>query len=67
MARKQLTVKERIEKSKIEMNERYNATVDDIIELRETEKPFDAVYDAFRYGYIQGVKAAKAEARRAGV
>ncbi|GEM_PF-6167721 len=69
MERKKLTVREKIEKSKIKVNPRYGAQLDDMFELSRSActAPFEALDDAFRYGYIQGVKAAKAEARRARV
>lgn len=67
MARKVLTVKEKIERSKIKVNWRYSATVKEIVELCKSDMPIDAMYDAFSYGYIQGVKAARAEIRRTGV
>lgn len=63
MSRKTLTVREKIAKSKIKVNPRYSATSGEIFELCKRDEPFEALSDAFCYGYIQGVKAAKAEAK----
>lgn len=63
MAKKTLTVKEKIEKSKIKVNPRYSAKSNEMLELCKLDNPFEAMSDAFHYGYIQGVKAAKAEAK----
>lgn len=57
MARKTLTVREKIEKSKIKINPRYSATLGELYELCGSDKPFEALGDAFHYGYIQGMKA----------
>lgn len=67
MERKSLTVREKIAKSKIKVNPRYSAKTDEMIELCKSSRPFEALSDAFHYGYIQGMKAAKAEAKGASV
>ena len=67
MERKSLTIKEKIEKAKIKVNPRYSAKTDEMIELCNSNSPFEALSDAFHYGYIQGMKAAKAEAKGASV
>lgn len=68
MARKLKSVKEKVETSKIKVNPRYDANIVEILELcRGGEGILDKVDLAFRYGYMQGVKAAKAEIRRAEV
>lgn len=61
-----LTIREKIEKSKIKVNPRYSAKLGEMFDLCKSDKPFEAVNDAFHYGYIQGMKAAKAEAKKGG-
>lgn len=66
MAKKTPTLKERVESSKIKVNPHYDVSAIDIAELCETEESAYSVANiAFHYGYYQGVKAAKAETRRA--
>lgn len=67
MERKTLTVKEKIAKSKIKLNPRYSAKTNEIFELCKSDSTIEALSDAFHYGYIQGMKAAKAEAKGASV
>lgn len=70
MARKQLTVREKIERSKIAVNKRYDLKLCDLYDLHNlylNGDTYETLRDTFRYGYIQGVKAAKAEARRVSV
>lgn len=56
------TLKEKVESSKIKINTRYSPTMIEILELCNAVKtPVEIADIAFRYGYIQGVKAAKAE------
>lgn len=63
MARKSLTVREKIEKSKIKVNPRYYMETAQVIDLCKQERPIDVACLAFEYGYIQGVRATKKEAK----
>lgn len=63
MERKSLTIKEKIEKSKIGVNPHYSAKSSEMLDLYKSSTPFEALSVAFHYGYIQGMKAAKAEAK----
>ena len=66
MARQLKSVKEKVETSKIKVNPRYDANCAEMLELcKYGVGLLDKVDLAFRYGYMQGVKAAKAEIRRA--
>ncbi len=54
-----------IEQGNKVMNIRYSPSICDIKKL--LKKPgFDAIYDAFAFGYYQGMKAAKAEMKKDG-
>lgn len=62
MARKVKSVKEKVETSKIKINPRYDANYAEMLELCSCDESLlDKVALAFRYGYIQGAKAFKAE------
>ncbi len=63
MARNVKSIKEKVEASKIKINPRYYMETMQLIDLCKQESPIDAACLAFEYGYIQGVKAAKAEKR----
>lgn len=59
MARK--SVQERIANFKINPN--YDATRKDFAEIWQLENPYEVICAAFRFGYMQGTKAAKKEMR----
>jgi hypothetical protein len=50
----------------VTVNDLYDITIYQMQELkaRAKDKPFDALEDAFKYGYVMGSRAAKAEARQ---
>lgn len=49
----------------VEVNSRYDAGMDQIKEIhRKSPGHLDAICNGFRFRYIQGQKAAKAEARK---
>ena len=51
----------------IEVDERYAMTVTHLEEIRNHAKGyFNAMSDSFDFGYLQGMKAAKAEMKRGG-
>lgn len=57
-----------IKKSVGHINSRYDMcaqNVDDIYHI--SHNSFDLICNGFRFGYIQGMKAAKAEMKKAGV
>lgn len=60
-----------IEKSKLmigKINPRYDMQIKEIDEIcKNSENPIDMIYDGFRFGYLQGMKAAKAEMKKGGV
>ncbi len=50
----------------LKMVEGFIPHPDNLNEIRENnENEFDAIWDSFKFGYLQGMKAAKAERRRA--
>lgn len=54
------TVKEKI--ANVKVNPRYDASFKDTVEvLRLSKEPFEMFHIAFRFGYLQGSKAAKKE------
>lgn len=57
MARK--TVKERT--ANVKINPNYDATCKDFIEIWQLNEPYEVLCTAFRFGYLQGAKAAKKE------
>lgn len=68
MARQLKSVKEKVETSKIKINPRYDINTLEMLDLCKQEgATVEAAFLAFKYGYIQGTKAAKAEMRRAEV
>lgn len=49
----------------IKVNEKYAMTTSHLQEIREHAKGyFSALSDSFDFGYLQGMKAAKAEMKR---
>lgn len=51
----------------IKVNERYEMRVSNMLEIREHAKGYaDAISDSFNFGYLQGMKAAKAEIKSGG-
>lgn len=51
----------------IEVNEKYAMCISNLYEIKEhTKGYFDAISDSFEFGYLQGMKAAKAEMKRGG-
>ncbi|MCD8325904.1 MAG: hypothetical protein LUC90_04220 [Lachnospiraceae bacterium] len=61
-------IKNVIEKAEnARINPMYELTISNLKELREGCKdPCDLIRCSFNFGYLQGMKAAKAEARAAG-
>lgn len=50
-----------------QINPRYNMTVNNVNEIHEVYGgSFDTICCSFRFGYLQGMKAAKAEMKRGG-
>lgn len=57
-----------INKTRGNINRRYDMTMNDGRKLLSNNKSgFSLVYDAFTFGYAQGMKAAKAEMKKKGV
>ena len=56
---KRKTVQERI--ANIKINPNYAATVKDVLEVFQLNEPYEVFRIAFRFGYLQGTKAAKKE------
>lgn len=56
---KRKTVQERI--ANIKINPNYAATVKDVLEVFQLNEPYEVFHIAFRFGYLQGTKAAKKE------
>lgn len=55
-------VMEKIQSPDFVINQYYDATIQSINEIRDNSPSlFDAVYNAFKFGYLQGGKAAKTE------
>lgn len=55
------SVKEKVENSKIKINPHCTLKLSDAFELVQSDSIIKALSYAFRYGFIQGTKAAKAE------
>lgn len=52
---------------KVKVNKQYYACVSHFSEIREHAGGyFEALYDSFKFGYLQGMKAAKAEMKKGG-
>ena len=50
---------------RVEVKDQYSACLSNFIEIKERSNGyFDALYDSFRFGYLQGMKALKAEMRQ---
>ena len=50
------------------INSRYDMGYDNIVEIYEGSQGwFDMISVSFKFGYLQGMKAAKAEMRKGGV
>ena len=65
MARK--SVIEKAESMIGKINPYYTLKSDELMELHNGSKDwFHAIVNSFRYGYMQGVKAAKAEMKKGG-
>ncbi|MDO5345294.1 MAG: hypothetical protein Q4E91_06075 [Lachnospiraceae bacterium] len=53
---------ELIEKSINNINERYDMSIGNINDIyNASDNPFDMICNGFRFGYMQGMKAAKAQ------
>lgn len=50
------------------VNDRYSIRASEVIELYDffKDSPIEMISSAFRYGYMQGMKAAKAEIKQKG-
>ena len=58
---------EKIESTRSKVNPYYDMRVKDLQEIYEnSQSVFDCIANGFRFGYLQGVKAAKAEIRKYG-
>lgn len=53
------TVQEKI--ANVKVNPNYDATLKDVLEVFQLNEPYEAFHIAFRFGYLQGMKAAKKE------
>ena len=52
---------------KVELNKYYSITLSQLQEIRECARGyFGAIGDSFTFGYLQGMKAAKAEMKKKG-
>lgn len=52
----------------LEINENYAMCITHLSEIREhANSQFDVICDSFDFGYLQGMKAARAEMRRGGM
>lgn len=66
MARVRKTM-ELIQRSEGCINEKYDLYVENIRDIKdESANLFDMIINSFRFGYMQGRKAAKAEMRKGG-
>lgn len=51
----------------VELNKNYSACISHFMEIREHSGGYvDALFDSFKFGYLQGMKAAKAEMKKGG-
>lgn len=56
-----------VEQGKKQLNPLYTMTFDNIHEIKDSsEDNFDLLCNGFYFGYMQGMKAAKAEMKRKG-
>ena len=63
-----LNMRNTINNTKGKINYRYDMSCDNIRQIkRESRDWFDMVNDSFRFGYAQGMKAAKAEMKGKGM
>ncbi|MCI9312535.1 MAG: hypothetical protein HFE68_04135 [Erysipelotrichaceae bacterium] len=46
------------------IDSRYDLSYGDVLELMEDNDKYNIVNNSFRFGYIQGMKAAKAEMKK---
>ena len=60
-----LNMQKAIKEARIIKNPRYDMSALQMLELARKDT-LDAVSDAFNFGYIQGIKAAKAEMKKGG-
>ena len=52
---------------KVKVKDQYCACISHFIEIKKQAGGYyEALYDSFRFGYLQGMKAAKAEMNRGG-
>ncbi len=59
---------EKVEFTKVKINHRYGLTVGNAAEIREKSSgDFDMICNSFAFGYMQGMKAARAEMKKAGI
>lgn len=60
-------VVEKAEATKRKINQRYSITIGNAIEIEEKSGDiFSIISNSFAFGYMQGMKAAKAEMRKGG-
>lgn len=48
------------------IDSRYDLSYGNVLELMEDDDKYNIVNNSFRFGYIQGMKAARAEAKKRG-
>lgn len=57
-----------IEQAKGIMNLKYEMHLNNVLDVRDaSEDIYDMIFNGFHFGYMQGMKAAKAEMERGGV
>ena len=60
-------VVEKAEAAKRKINRRYDITIGNMIEIGEkSDDIFSVISNSFAFGYMQGLKAAKAEVKKGG-
>lgn len=58
---------EKAEAAKRKINRRYDITIGNMIEIGEkSDDIFSVISNSFAFGYMQGLKAAKAEVKKGG-
>jgi len=58
-------VMQKVEEISGNINPYYNMTIGNMKEIEENSKElFDLIYNSFKFGYIQGMKAEKAKQKR---
>lgn len=63
-----LNMRNAINSTKGKINPYYDMTIENFKEISNANRDlFGVINDSFRFGYVQGMKAAKAEMRKRGI